>query len=615
MARFKIFRWKAVVPLGVFLALVAVAWVLLLDVMVEQGLERTGSVLVGARVDLEDADVRVGDGSVVLRGLQVTNPDRPMANLLEADEIVVDFRLTPLLERKVLIDTVALRGMRFNTERETSGALDDPPPEAGRLRRELDAWAEAVRVPPLSLEGIGQAVHVAAIHPESLETVRRAEAVAAFADSLGTLWDRQLGELDPQPHIDSTRVLIQRLQNADPARLGVTGVTSLATSARRQVESVQQIAAGVAALDSTARNELAAAQQLVRGMTEARDEDLARARGLLRLPSLDGPEVSPAIFGDAAIAWIRPILYWVRQAEQYLPPGLDPRTYAGSGRTRDPGTTVLFPRPGGLPRFLLQHGEASFAIAGDGAAAGQYLAQINGLTSSPTLYGQPLVLRAERAEGRQGPSGIRLFGLLDHVSVPIQDSVDVQLSGISLPSLDLAPVGARLHLRDGSTALSLERSGDQIRARWTWRSGDASWERLAVRADTASGAIGSSAWAADLLWRSVAGIRDVEIDVRLSGSISSPRLTVGSNVGSVVAQTLRRELGRELERVESEIRARVDSLAGDQVARAEAAVAGLEARLRDEIAPLGAQIAELETRLQQEIRNLTRRLPGGLRIP
>jgi uncharacterized protein involved in exopolysaccharide biosynthesis len=56
-------------------------------------------------------------------------------------------------------------------------------------------------------------------------------------------------------------------------------------------------------------------------------------------------------------------------------------------------------------------------------------------------------------------------------------------------------------------------------------------------------------------------------------------------------------------------------LAGDQVARAEAAVAGLEARLRDEIAPLGAQIAELETRLQQEIRNLTRRLPGGLRIP
>ncbi len=624
MARFKIFRWKAIVPLGVFLVLLAVCWVLLLDVIVERSIEKAGAVLVGAKVDLEEADVRLGEGTVVLRGLQVTNPDRPMTNLIEADEIVVDLRVTPLLEKKLLIDTVALRGMRFGTQREESGALKNLPPGAGLIRREIDAWAEAIRIPPLTLEGLGQVVNVDAIRPESLQTLRHAEAAAAYADSLGANWDRQVQALDPQPRVDSTRALIERLRNADPGRLGVSGVTSLANSARTSLESVREFGASVAALDSTARSEFDQAGDLVRGLADAQASDYARARGLLQLPSLEGPEISPAIFGDAAIAWIRPLLYWIRRAEQYLPPGLDPRSYTGNDRARHRGTTVLFPRHDGLPRFLLEHGEASFALGGTGTAAGRYLAQVNGVTSEPSLYGQPLRLLAERVDAQQGPSDVRVFGLLDHRTAPIRDSIDVFLRGVSLPSLDLEALGARLNLGNGSTALSLERNGDRISARWTWRSGDATWERLNSQHPTSNAQpaasdtelqIGSQEWAEDLLWRSVSGIRDVEIDVQVGGSIERPTLAVGSNVGRVVAQSLRRELGREIERTEAEIRARVDALVQEHVARAEGALDDLQAKLTDEIAPLTAQVTELEEQLEQEIRNLTRRLPGGLRIP
>ena len=624
MARFKIFRWKAIVPLGVFLLLLALCWVLLLDVIVERSIEKTGAMLVGAKVDLEEADVRLGDGSVVLRGLQVTNPDRPMTNLIEAEEIVVDFRVTPLLERKVLIDTVALRGMQFGTQRQASGALQNPPPEAGRIRREIGAWADAIRVPPLTLEGLGQVVNLDAMRPESLQTLRHAEAARAYADSLGAKWDRQLQALNPQPRIDSTRALIERIRAADPARLGLSGVTSLANSARTSLESVQDFGASVSAIDSTARNEFSQAENLVRGLAAARAADFAYVRSLLQLPSLEGPVISPAIFGDAAIAWISPLLYWVRRAEQYLPPGLNPRSYAGNDRRRRPGTTVLFPRYDGLPRFLLEHGEASFALGGTGAAAGQYFAQINGVTSAPALYGQPLRFLAERAEARQGPLSVRVFGLFDHVSAPIRDSVDVFLRGVSLPSLDLPALGARLKLGNGSTELSLQRSADQISARWTWRSGEAAWEKLNARLPTSdvqpstSGTepqMGSREWAKDLLWRSVSGISDVEITVRLSGAIERPTLAVGSNVGVAVAQSLRRELGREIDRAEGEIRARVDEAVLEHVAGAERAVDGLRTKLADEIGPLAEQVAALEGQLEQEIRNLTRRLPGGLRIP
>ena len=636
MPRLKLFRWKAIVPLGVFLVLIAVVWMLFLDVVVERGVERAGAMLVGAKVDLAEADVRLREGSVILRGLEVTNPDHPMTNLVQADEIVVDIRKAPLLLKKLIIDTVALRGIRFGTPRAESGALDNPPAGSGRIWREIDGWAETVRVPPFSLEGLGQVVNVGAIQPESLQTVAAARGVRAFADSLGGTWDRQLSALNPGPMVDSTRALITRLQQADPVRLGVSGVTNLANSARTTLTSVQDLRRGVASLDSTARGELDQARARVAALAQARSADYAYALGLVHLPSLHGPDISPSVFGDVAVQWVRPVLYWLRAAEEYLPPGLDPRRYTGEKRTRRPGTTVLFPSRDGLPRFLLEHGEADLELGGTGVTAGQYSAQISGLTSAPTLYGKPFRMLVERAAAARGPSDLRVSAMLDHVSAPIRDSLAAAVRGVRLPTIDLGMLGARLTLGDGSSELSLQRSGDQIAARWSWQTGNATWERLQrqsaveepgadqptpdtlssdTRPPTPDTAIGSQNWARDLLWRAVSGVSDVQIDVRLSGDIRHPDMHVASNVGDVIAQSLRRELGAEVQRAETEVRARVNALVEDEMARAQTAVDSLRSKVTDQIAPQATRVTELEAQLQQEIRNLTRRLPGGLRIP
>ena len=104
MRRVSLFRWRAIVPLMLLFVVGGLVIFLLLDTMVRRGIESSGSYLVGARVELESADVRLGDGSVRLRGLQVTNPDAPMTNLLEAEEIVIDIRKTPFLTKRMHID-------------------------------------------------------------------------------------------------------------------------------------------------------------------------------------------------------------------------------------------------------------------------------------------------------------------------------------------------------------------------------------------------------------------------------------------------------------------------------------------------------------------------------
>jgi hypothetical protein len=75
----KLMRWKAVVPLAIFLGLLTIGWWLLLDTIVRKGVEAVGAEIVGARVDVREADVRLGEGAVTLRGLQARCPhDQPL---------------------------------------------------------------------------------------------------------------------------------------------------------------------------------------------------------------------------------------------------------------------------------------------------------------------------------------------------------------------------------------------------------------------------------------------------------------------------------------------------------------------------------------------------------
>jgi uncharacterized protein (TIGR03545 family) len=331
MQRTMLLRWRAIVPLLLVFALLALGWWLLLDRLVEQGIEETGAYLVGARVDLESADVRLGEGTVVLRGLQVANPNAPMSNLFEAEEIVADLQWTPLLQRRVAVDTLAVRGMRFGTARDQSGELENPSPQSGAVAREVSAWADAVRLPPFSLEGLGQVVDAAAVDPDSLRTLAAARTITARADEVRATWDSALAALDPQPHIDSAQALAQRLEDTDLGGLNVIRATRLAGEVRTMLSDLGTLEEDVMALGRNAQAGLTDLQTRLSGLAAARQADYAYARGLLKLPSLDAPDISPAIFGAAAIAWVQPVLYWLRLAEEHLPPGIDPRRYPGRG--------------------------------------------------------------------------------------------------------------------------------------------------------------------------------------------------------------------------------------------------------------------------------------------
>jgi uncharacterized protein (TIGR03545 family) len=610
-----VFRWKAIVPLVVFAGLVAVLWTLYVDRLIRLAIEAAGTEVVGAKVDLASARLRLMHGDLVLRDLAVTNPESPMTNLFETGEIVVDLDVPALLEKKAVVETLAVREVRFGTARRVSGALARRSPTTGLVTRRVLGWAHSIPTPSIDLAGLGELAEWHGVNADSLRTLREARAVAAMADSLQHAWEAELREIDPSPVVDSAPALADRLRGVDLRRLGVSGLRDATTSARNALTRLRATKDRLGALEHRVQAGVAGVRTQVGALDAARAADYAYARSLVHVPSLQAPDISAAVFTEMAMERLKPLLTWTSLAEQYLPPGLDPRRSPGPVRLRRAGTTVTFPKAHELPRFLVRYADASLAIGGASATSGAYRARLAGLTTEPALYGGPLTFSAARAAAAVGPRDIRIGGSLDHVGV-IRDSVSASLGGVGLPSVSLAAVGARLDLNAGTVELSLARVGDSIAGRWLVRSDSVGWSRLSEAA-TATGPaprIGTKAWADALLWRSVSSLRGVEIEASFSGPMRSPRVVVASNVGVEVARSLQREVGAEVARAEARARAEVDRLVQRPMSDARAKITSLESGVQARLSDGQQRLAAVQADLEQRVRDLGRGIPG-LRLP
>src|SRR5213596_1410215 len=143
-----VFRWKAVGPLLLFGALWATAWVLFADWIARRAIETVGTAMIGAKVEVRSVALRLGHGNVAVRGLTVASPFKALENLFQADELVGDLDLLPLLEKKVVIDRLAAKGLRFGTTRTTDGRTGRG--ADGMLDR-VERWGAGLRAPALDL--------------------------------------------------------------------------------------------------------------------------------------------------------------------------------------------------------------------------------------------------------------------------------------------------------------------------------------------------------------------------------------------------------------------------------------------------------------------------------
>ena len=579
-----------------------VLWLTLGEVFLRNTIEEAATKFLGTQVDIATLDIDLRNATVELRGVSIADPFDRMRNLVEADRVRGVLEGRPLLEKKIVIRTLALSGVRTGTARRTAAAPAPRNGFAASTLRSLDTWAARLRKPIASFTPI-DTIRSIVLDPTQLATVKRALEAAGRADSLQRALTGSYRTLALQPVYDSARSVTTRLAGVNPRTLGIAGTRQAVVDVRRTLAQVDSARRRVEALARDARTSVAMAEDELHALDDARRADYAFARSLLKLPSFEGPDLGGALFGDVSIDRFQKVMYWAEMAQKYVPPGLRPREQPGPKRLRMAGTTVAFPKAREYPDFLLRRGDVALSVGGKNAVTGEYAATITNVTTMPALVREPMRFTLVRRSDAGVVASIDARGVLDHVGGRIRDSLGVNASGVTLPSFPLPGLPLRAELGQGTSRIDVLRSGDRVAARWTMRAPGVVWKRTAPAPAAAPGLNVRNQMEA-LALRVIEGIDDLEVVADLTGDIAKPTLNVRSNLDRVLAERLRAVGGEELAKAETKVRAQVDLIVDEKTAPLRAKVDSLRTEGEQRVADARARLEEEKQKLDERLKAL-----------
>jgi uncharacterized protein (TIGR03545 family) len=602
--RMKIFRWKAIGPLLLLLVLLGILTWLFAEPVARQTTEEASTELLGTQVDVGRLDLLPRQASVDLGALQVADPFEPRRNLLEADRIVLKLNPEALTEKKLVVERFALQGMRFGTTRKKPARPVKGNGFAPQALRAVRQWSQQFDLPILQLTPI-DTIKSLVLNPAQLGSVQAAQGLLARADSTRQALEAGFKAVDVKGTVDSARALADRLAAADPKKLGLDGTRQAIQSVQQTLKQLDQAKQQVSGLERNVRQGVGLLSSGVQTLDEARKRDYAFARSLLKLPSFSAPDIGNAFFGKVSIDRFQQALYWAELARHYMPPGLLPREDPGPNRLRASGTTVRFPKERTWPSFLMQVGQVDFSIA-DGLLKGAYAATVQGLTSEPALYGKPMVVSAKRDAPGSAIVGLDIGAIVDHRTSNVRDSVAAKLRGVTLPSFDIPGSPFRIAPGTGAASLNFMLRGDQLRGHWSIGSNQVSWglDSTGARGDLEQ-----------VVWRVISGLKQLDVNAELGGTVRAPKLSVRSNLDDAIAQRLKAVVGEEVAKAEAMARAKVDSLVSDKVEPVKQRIAAIQADATKRVAAQQQQLDQVQAELQAQLKRLTAGLAPGITLP
>jgi uncharacterized protein (TIGR03545 family) len=605
-SRLKIFRWRAVGPLLLFLLILVVLWIIFSDAVARRQAESNLSAVLGTQVDIGALRIRETDAAIDIARLAIADPRNPNRNLLEAGTITFDLDPLPLAEKKIVIEQLRLSGLQFLTQRTTPARPADPNSPAGRLLRETEQWArDKFRLPSLAL-GRVDTVKSLVLNPEQLGSVQAASALAGKVDSTGDAFEQSLKNLQVAEVVDSSTALANRLAQSDPKKLGVAGVREAMTSVQRALDRLKQTKSQLQSLEATAKASVGAVQQGLTDLDAARQRDYAFARGLLALPSFDAPDIGAALFGTPSLEYFQQALFYARVAQKYVPPGLQPWNRPGPKRTRMDGTSVEFPKEREYPRFLLKQGDIDLALGSAGQQ--KFAASVSGITSQPSLYGRPATLSARGRLGGETPVSIDLAAMSRHFGQSPKDSLVAMVSGVNLPSIALPGLPFAVDPGRSTLGFAFSLAGDRLAGAWEVAADQAAWAADTARLQQAS-------LVEKTVWQVVSGLAQLRVRAELGGTIDSPTLKVGTNLDQAIAARLQGLVGEEVAKAERKAREAVDRVVDQQVTALRGKVSALQGQVFERLPADRARLDGIQKALEGELKRLAGSAAGGLRLP
>jgi len=442
-------RWQGLVLFVLVMTIIGLFWFFLADSIVKHAIQKTGTRIVGAQVELAKADLHLLPLGITLNELQVTNPDRPMSNAVQAQRIEFSLDTLNLIQRKIIIDTLSLDGIRFNTPRNKSGAVVSSESNKEASKPSTENADTFFKTPNFQIPDVKDI-----LAREKLETLEQVKLIQADIDAMKTRWQKRLDQAPDQATFEAYQSRTKKLQKGIK---GLGGALKRANEVQQLQKDVDNDLKKIKKIKKDFERDQKALKNKIKQLRAVPKKDIDRILDKYSL-SADGlGNLSQLLFGNKIGGYTQLAITWYQRLKPLLnKPGADQTSETPEKPARGEGIFVRFTETEPLPDLLASHADASIIIP-----AGEIQGNLKHVTTQQQVLGLPLLFDFSGDQIKDIES-IALKGSLDHIDP--KNTIDqftatiasYRLKGMALSEAKNLPIDLKTGLADLNVAATIK---------------------------------------------------------------------------------------------------------------------------------------------------------------
>jgi len=432
-------RWVRWQSLGLLFLVLLVAVPVLVNVFppwLHRRVESELAALHGAPVHIDLVQLNPWAPSLDIRGLSLMRSDGKHTLIL-LRRLHVQFAWKPLFSRKILITDFTPEGLHLGApgeskpeaEYDAKDFVEDrnslPNLLAGNLHRKLRT---EYGVNPLHAVGdLGTSMELSR---KVLPLIPRLELTKDIQKNSGPL-EKEVVHWEERGETIQSRFLIGELEQE--------WATAKATPALRHAffEKTQLALKDLKAVEEEFKADVERQQATVQAMRDAIPAAISSLKNELRLPQLDGKDISAPVFGPHAIHFLERLTHWVDRSRKFMPTGGARQVE----QARNRGYSVHFGGPGQPPLFLLTRAELNSGEPTKdqpGKELGQVKGYVANVTSDPYILGRPMETELSFDFPSEEWKGGTASARIDHTGDIPKEKLRVTLTDFSLANWEIS---------------------------------------------------------------------------------------------------------------------------------------------------------------------------------
>ena len=517
--------------------------------LIKQGIERTGTEINGARVDVANVDLSLSPAGLYLYGLQVADAKQPMQNMLELEQAYAELDLFALWGGKIIIEDLNIQKLRFGTARAVSGAVQN---EDLAAETEGESPSSVSQFLSGSLAGLGgelpDADSILERHP--LKTTQLAKQLNSTFEEQKNKWQATSQALPDEKRLEYYEQEFKALTSGDIDSLEAFNERKAKFDALKQeLEKDQELLL-------KAKQGLQQSQDLVQqnyqALKRAPRDDFNALKAQYSLDADGGLNLTGLLFGSQFQSYAENALYWYNRLAPLMAK-TDSSSEDGSAAdaqqdavepARGTGRFVHFGAEATSPNFLIQKAQASAVLS-----HGELMLFGQDITHQQYLSGKPSVISASATE-LNDTDALDMLLTIDHRTADTVDTLAIDIKGQNLDDLTLS--------ESDNLSLALAYAKLDLNANVLLKNEDLSGGLKSRFTNTKLVGDGGSQVAKELA-SALERVESFYLNSLFSGSLSQPEFEFKSDLDKALKQAVSGRFKEKQQEWEGKLKAKLDS--------------------------------------------------------